>query len=428
MPETGATYRPKANEVIAEADVHQQFDRLVEVADRWLEGMALTFTGLTIHVAAGKVYINGYLVTFASTVNEALASGNNTYYVFAESDADITVNTTGIAPANSIKIWEVVVSGGVISGTTDFRDRTLYLDPPLVAQGGLDADGNEVTNVGTPTNDANAANKGYVDAAVAGVGGIKSPVRAASTGNVNTASPGAALDGVTLVNGNGILLKDQTTPSQNGIYTFNGAASALTRRPDADTAAELLSGTKVAVTEGTVNAGTTWRLSTTGTIVIGTTGLTFTLDSVTGQRGTASGLATLDGTGVHTATERPTATTAAKGDALVGTATPTETADSAGAVGASTTRWAREDHQHAHGNRGGGTLHAAATAGANGFMPAADKAKLDAATGAATPNTLPLRNGAGQASFAEGSNDDHAANVLQVQSLAYNMALLNGGM
>lgn len=427
MPETGAKFRPKATEVIAEADVHQQFDRLVEVADRWLEGLALTFTGLTIHLAAGKLYVNGYLVTFGSTVNEALGGGDGTYYVYGEYDADITVNMTGIAPADSIKLWEADVAGGVITATRDFRDRTLYLDPPLVTQGGLDADGNEVTGVGTPTANDSAANKQYVDSAVNAVGGIKRSVRVASTGNVNVAAPGTAVfDGITLANGEEILLKDQSTASQNGPYTFNGSGSAMTRRSDFDTSAEVNPGVKIAVSEGTVNAGTTWRLATVAPITLGATSLSFVLDSVQGQRGTTNGLATLT-SGVHTPAERPAASTSVKGDVTLATATPAAVA-AAGSAGTANGTVANADHAHAHGNQAGGSLHAVATGSVAGFMSAADKTTFDAATAAATADTLAKRNGAGQAAFAEATNDDHAVNLLQVQSLAYNMALLNGGM
>jgi hypothetical protein len=86
----------------------------------------------------------------------------------------------------------------------------------------------------------------------------KTSVRAASTANVNTASPGATMDAITLATNDRVLLKDQTTQSQNGIYIWNGAATPLTRATDADTFTELESAV-VTVEEGTAGAGTTWR-------------------------------------------------------------------------------------------------------------------------------------------------------------------------
>lgn len=86
----------------------------------------------------------------------------------------------------------------------------------------------------------------------------KTSVRAASTANLNTAAPGASMDGVTLATNDRVLLKDQTTQSANGIYIFNGAATPLTRSTDADSFTELESAV-VTVEEGTAGAGTTWR-------------------------------------------------------------------------------------------------------------------------------------------------------------------------
>jgi hypothetical protein len=56
----------------------------------------------------------------------------------------------------------------------------------------------------------------------------KDNARAASTGNVNLAAPGASLDAVTLANGDRIVLKNQTAATENGIYIWTGAAVALT--------------------------------------------------------------------------------------------------------------------------------------------------------------------------------------------------------
>lgn len=104
----------------------------------------------------------------------------------------------------------------------------------------------------------------------------KDSVRVASTGNVNISNPGTAVfDGVTLTTGDRILLKNQSTASQNGIYVFATSSTALTRATDADASADVTSGMAMLVEEGTANGGTTWRLSTTGTIVLGTTSLTF---------------------------------------------------------------------------------------------------------------------------------------------------------
>jgi hypothetical protein len=96
----------------------------------------------------------------------------------------------------------------------------------------------------------------------------KDNCRAASTGNVNLAAPGATLDTVTLVNGDRILLKNQTTASQNGIYIWTGAAVALTRSLDATTFDQLESAVVMVDPEpGASNAGTRWRMTSVNGVI-----------------------------------------------------------------------------------------------------------------------------------------------------------------
>jgi hypothetical protein len=97
----------------------------------------------------------------------------------------------------------------------------------------------------------------------------KDNVRVASVGNINLATPGATIDGITLANGDRALLKNQTTPAENGIYIWTGAAIALTRSIDTS-AFDYLESAIVVVDEGTAGGGTRWRQ----TAVNGTLGTT----------------------------------------------------------------------------------------------------------------------------------------------------------
>lgn len=101
---------------------------------------------------------------------------------------------------------------------------------------------------------------------------FKAPVRAASTANL-TLSGTQTVDGVALVDGDRVLAKDQTTASQNGIYICR--TGAWDRAPDWDGNSDVVQGTLVFVTNGSVNANTLWGVATTGTIIVGTTGITF---------------------------------------------------------------------------------------------------------------------------------------------------------
>ncbi|MBJ7590169.1 hypothetical protein [Aeromonas veronii] len=100
----------------------------------------------------------------------------------------------------------------------------------------------------------------------------KQSVRAATTANI-TLSGAQTIDGVTLMVGARVLVKDQTAAAQNGIYLV--AAQSWSRATDADNGTKLSSGARVAVEEGTVNAGKVWHLATTGSITVGTTLLQF---------------------------------------------------------------------------------------------------------------------------------------------------------
>lgn len=100
-------------------------------------------------------------------------------------------------------------------------------------------------------------------------------VRVASTANVNTAVAPATIDGVTMVRNNLVLLKDQTTGAQNGIYVWRVVGEPLVRYSAADNAAELNSGALIPVEEGTAGGNKVFMLTTDNPIKIGTTALVF---------------------------------------------------------------------------------------------------------------------------------------------------------
>jgi hypothetical protein len=123
----------------------------------------------------------------------------------------------------------------------------------------------------------------------------KDPCRVASTANADiaTLTSGSALDGVTLDEGDSVVLKDQTAPAENGIYEIQASPSPAVRRADASNDEEVFSGMSTYVSEGTVGADTVFVLVTPDPIAVGTTGLAFTALSGGGgggQSNTASNL------------------------------------------------------------------------------------------------------------------------------------------
>jgi len=139
----------------------------------------------------------------------------------------------------------------------------------------LNAGSQKIINVGIPAASTDAANKQYVDDAVAGLS-WKNEVRLASTANGALASAfanGSTVDAVLLVTGDRLLLKDQTAQAENGIYVVQAAGSPI-RATDADSANEI-NGAAVFVTNGTANGGQRFVCNTSGAITLGTTAITF---------------------------------------------------------------------------------------------------------------------------------------------------------
>ena len=113
---------------------------------------------------------------------------------------------------------------------------------------------------------------GNLNAELAATQQVKDSARAATTASI-TLSGAQTIDGTSVVAGDDVLVKDQATPSQNGLYT--AAAGAWTRRTDADTDTEVQSGMMVFVREGTVNNGRTYRMTTNDPVTLGSTSLSF---------------------------------------------------------------------------------------------------------------------------------------------------------
>lgn len=100
----------------------------------------------------------------------------------------------------------------------------------------------------------------------------KQSVRAATTANINLAGL-QTIDGVLLAAGDRVLVKNQNTASQNGLYAASG--TAWTRTTDADAASEVTAGLEVFVSEGALQGNTRWQLVTDDVIDLGNTALLF---------------------------------------------------------------------------------------------------------------------------------------------------------
>lgn len=137
---------------------------------------------------------------------------------------------------------------------------------------GIDLQSQRAVNAADASNPTDLVTKQQLDAAVAGLS-WKQPVRVATTTNGTLATAfasGQTIDGVTLSTSDRILIKDQTTQSQNGIYIVQSSGSPV-RATDADSTAELQAAT-VYVTSGTTNADKAYT-QTTDSPTIGTSNI-----------------------------------------------------------------------------------------------------------------------------------------------------------
>jgi len=127
---------------------------------------------------------------------------------------------------------------------------------------GIDGQSQKAVNFSDPTSATDLSTKQYVDNLVNGLS-WKNEVRVATTTNGTLATAyanGQTVDGITLATNDRILLKNQTTQADNGIYTVN-SAGAPTRATDDDSTAEM-NNASVYVTDGTVGSGTAWTQTT----------------------------------------------------------------------------------------------------------------------------------------------------------------------
>lgn len=179
-------------------------------------------------------------------------------------------------------ITNAKVAAGAAIDSSKLADGANFIkkDGTVAMTGNLDFGNQKGVNVATPTANGDAANKSYVDTLINGLPSAYRyrNVHAATTGNINLSNPGTAVfDGHTLVTGDRLLVWQQSTQSQNGIYVFDTSSTALTRASDSDAWDELV-GTLVYVDQGTTYGEARFFCTANTGGTLGSTAVTYVQD------------------------------------------------------------------------------------------------------------------------------------------------------
>ena len=222
--------------------------------------------------------------TSTARTNLGLAIGTNVQAYDAElaaiagltSAADKGIQFTGSGTA---AVFDLTTAGKALLDDADATTQRTTLGLGTIATqnaNNVALTGGTITGLGDPSSSSEAATKNYVDNLVTGLR-TRVIARVASTANVVLASGlenGDTLDGVTLATGNRVLLKNQTTTSQNGLYTVVASGTA-SRDTEFDIISEI-AGQLILISEGTTNADTMYLCTTDTSATLGSSAITYT--------------------------------------------------------------------------------------------------------------------------------------------------------
>ena len=279
-----------------------------------------TVTDGTLSIASGSI-TSGVAATFSGavqggTLTDGTASINAgaitgaTSGTFSATVQGLTVTATG--NVNGAAVISETFNGSAPTLGATGADSSVTLAP--TGTGTVAVSGKRISGVATPSATTDAANKAYVDSVAEGldikgscVAGTTAALAAVTYANgasgvgaTLTADANgvlAAVDGVTMVAGERLLVKNQAAALQNGIYVCTsigavGAPFILTRAGDMDgSPASEIPGAFVFVEEGTVNADNGFVCTTNAPVTVGTTAINFTQFSGAGQITAGDGLA-----------------------------------------------------------------------------------------------------------------------------------------
>jgi hypothetical protein len=275
------------------------------------EGIDVTHTGSTITVLGEDASTSNKGVASFATANFTVTSGDVTAknITLGSSTLSLGSTTTAIAGITELTVDNLNFNGNTITSTDTNGD--IILSPN--GTGKVDVSGSIITGLSEPVGATDAATKNYVDTVAEGLH-VHEAARVATTDTLATLSGGTvtynngtagvgatltlsagltAIDGVTLSNGDRILVKNQANQAHNGMYVRT-SATVLTRSTDFDTAVEIGGGDFTFVESGTT-FGSTGFVQTVEVLTVGTDNIIWQQFSGTGTFTAGNGL-TINGT------------------------------------------------------------------------------------------------------------------------------------
>lgn len=193
----------------------------------------------------------------------------------ADAGKPIILDAAGLIDSSMIN-FGAIDHGGLSGLADDDHPQYILVDGTRAFTGDQSMGNFKLTNLADGTADQDAVNLRQLTNAINGLD-WKDSARLATTANINLASAPATIDGIAPSNGDRIVVKDQTTLSQNGIYDYNGAGSAMTRSSDADEDFEVTAMMTVGVSEGTTNADKVFTVTSNDPLIVGTDDIVFGL-------------------------------------------------------------------------------------------------------------------------------------------------------
>ena len=241
-----------------------------------LTNKTISSTSNTISATSGN--ITDFTEASVDAVAAAIAAGTQTNITITYNDEANSLSFNASGGVSSIAGTANQIAASASTGAV-----TLSLPSAVTFPG-------TVTLNADPLNPLEAATKQYVDAVAQGLN-VHPASRVATTSNVNLSNelePGDIVDGVTLVAGNRVLVKSQSTTSENGIYVVQPSGAAV-RATDFDSPTEIVPGDFTFVSSGNTYSNTGW-VQTSVVTTVGTSPITFEQFSGAGTYQAGNGL------------------------------------------------------------------------------------------------------------------------------------------